>query len=222
VKVASKRSLAPCNKSRTPCSKSRTPFTLFFQHEYTDKSITERGCDALKGNDHGRFRALHDANAMVPNAMRKLQFYIAKIAYEIGSYNDGGGDLWEERERSECISKWHTVTVTPLGDNEYSYCSSSTIFSQLNPDKLSMRELWGDSGSNTYEGYLGNESAIKSTKHCRYAPIAWPCANDLELCFEHIGLDSAVVSCQISRQRPMAAEALTSFAHEVRRAEKLL
>ncbi|KAK1943010.1 hypothetical protein P3T76_005647 [Phytophthora citrophthora] len=43
------------------------PFALLLSHEYTEKSIGELGCGALKGVDRARFRALEEANALVPS-----------------------------------------------------------------------------------------------------------------------------------------------------------
>ncbi|KAF1319987.1 hypothetical protein FI667_g12713, partial [Globisporangium splendens] len=107
------------------------------------------------------------------------------------------------------------MTGTPLGDGEHNYHSKRKLFPLPNPDKLSMRELWGKSGPNTYEGYFGNESATKSIKYCRYALIVWPCASDLDLCFKHIGVDTVVMSFQTNSQRPLTVKALTTFMKRV-------
>uniref|UniRef100_K3WA42 Uncharacterized protein n=1 Tax=Globisporangium ultimum (strain ATCC 200006 / CBS 805.95 / DAOM BR144) TaxID=431595 RepID=K3WA42_GLOUD len=72
------------------------PFTLLFCHEHTDKSILERGSDALKGEDHGWFLSLRDANARLSET-HKLQFYIAKVKYEISYDGTIEHCKWEKR-----------------------------------------------------------------------------------------------------------------------------
>lgn len=158
-------------------------FTLFFTHEYTESGISRHGCDALKGDDRARFLELDVANKTLPRE-HQLQFYLAKLSYNIEYYDASGGFdgsfSWEESKRAESIAAWHARSGKKLqykrtsGTNIYAEPSQKFSLNLLNPDSWTLEQLWGEEGTNKYEGYMGNEGATKSTKYCQYGLVAWP------------------------------------------------
>ncbi|KAL3667356.1 hypothetical protein V7S43_007582 [Phytophthora oleae] len=79
---------------------------LLLSHEYTEKSIGEMGCGALKGVDNARFRALEEANALVP-VDKKLRFFIAKLSQDIDNrLDENGWANWFGRQEICWYSTW--------------------------------------------------------------------------------------------------------------------
>lgn len=185
-------------------------FTLMLTHEYTESSINRLGCGALKGDDRTRFLKLQAANESLPIDNR-LQFYVVKLSYDIDYYDTSGGFNgrfdWEENQRSESVVAWHGSKGNKLSyqrDTEASNTRGKTVrfpLQLLNPDNCSIEELWGEEGTNKYEGYMGNEGATKSTKYCRYGLAAWPLAQDAINSLAFIGETHAVSI--LRGQRPL-------------------
>lgn len=137
-------------------------FALLFAHEYTEQSITSRGVNALKGVDRARFHALLQANARV--VTDKLRFFLPKLCLDLDYFDDGG--YWDERERHESVV-WYSASgascSSPVSGDDLNF---------LNPGEESLDELWTVTGSSTFEGYLGNEGATRSTTYSRFALVA--------------------------------------------------
>ncbi|KAG6964324.1 hypothetical protein JG687_00006036 [Phytophthora cactorum] len=96
-------------------------FALLLSHEYTEKSIVDFGCEALKGVDRVRFGALEEANALVA-ADKKLNFYIAELTHFVlfaEHYDEAG---WFECERDPALVNFFFTELCPglggIGENE--------------------------------------------------------------------------------------------------------
>lgn len=127
-------------------------------------------------------------------------------------FDDGGGYqnyCWTEHQRSESVSKWHSLDGKDLGSGSYMNCREfQPTASLINPDKETLAELWGNQGENMYEGYLGNESATKSTRYKRFAVIAWPHCQNIALASKIISTDGALTALTSA---PDTIDALRSF-----------
>ncbi|KAE9310953.1 hypothetical protein PF008_g20324 [Phytophthora fragariae] len=175
--------------------------SLLLSHEYTMQSVTDLGTRALKSIDRARVDALEEANATLP-AGKRLHFYIAELTHDVG-YDDVGGS-WEECERHESI-KWYSTR----GESYGSEADSTVRFNFLNPGRNTLAELWEGHGNSTYEGYLGNEHATRSTIYSRYDVVAWPAACCVETASKFISASAALNPLQT--QESIDAEALRKF-----------
>lgn len=79
----------------------------------------------------------------------------------------------------------------------------------MNPGKETLNELWEPHGNSTFEGYLGNEGATKSTTYSRYAIVAWPAVHGVEMACQYINVNAAVET--LLCQRPVIAPTLRNF-----------
>ncbi|KAG6945614.1 hypothetical protein JG688_00016467 [Phytophthora aleatoria] len=134
-------------------------FALRLSHEYTKKSIEKMGSGALKGIDSARFRALEEANAVVPVG-KKLQIFIAKISHKIVSAPSsaiGGG--WQEEERSQTIH-WYSASGKDLGRSRYMDVTTAAQLNFLNPGQETFAQLWEAFGDSKEEPYTGNEALL--------------------------------------------------------------
>ncbi|RLN95234.1 hypothetical protein BBJ28_00021301 [Nothophytophthora sp. Chile5] len=186
-------------------------FTLLLSHEYTDKSIKRMGSGALKGMDRERFKLLNDANTALPED-KKLQLFIARLKHKIDYYDTTGSGMdgcegtpeWEESKRSDSI--WWRDTE---GKTLYKGCPVGVELNLLNPSKETLHDMWKEHGTDTFEGFLGNEGATKDTTYSRYAIIGWPLANNLRNVFKFVGEDTAVSA--LESKRPVNSATLREF-----------
>ncbi|OWZ15289.1 hypothetical protein PHMEG_00011107 [Phytophthora megakarya] len=180
-------------------------FALLLAHEYTGNSAEEMGANALKGVDRARFQTLKDANSFAAPG-KELQFFIAQLKHGI-SYWDNGGS-WVEDRRDESIT-WYSSSGEKLAD-----ASETTLkLNLLNPAKETLTELWTPHGNTTFEGYLGNEGATKSTTYSRYAVVAWPASRGVELACEFINVNAGMEALRY--QRPVNSATLRRFMDTV-------
>ncbi|KAG2761681.1 hypothetical protein PC129_g19782 [Phytophthora cactorum] len=91
-------------------------FALLLAHEYTGRSIKEKGSGALKSVDRARFQMLQDANTVAAPG-KALQFFIAQLKHDINYWDDVGCQLL--RTFSSII----VSTFRPKGD--FSHCATS-------------------------------------------------------------------------------------------------
>ncbi|ETP05672.1 hypothetical protein F441_17758 [Phytophthora nicotianae CJ01A1] len=167
-------------------------FALRLSHEYTKKSIKKMGSGALKGVDSARFRALEEANAVVP-ADKKMRIFIAKLSHKIisilGLALVGG---WQEVERSQTIH-WYSVSGKDLGSSkDKDLTTSATNLNFLNPGQDTYTQLWEAYGTSKEEPYTGNEGPTRNTKYSRYAIVAWPASQHTENALKHMSLELGV------------------------------
>ncbi|ETI35837.1 hypothetical protein F443_17902 [Phytophthora nicotianae P1569] len=180
-------------------------FALLLAHEYTEKSIEEMGSGALKSVDRARFQTLQDSNSVAAPG-KALQFFIARLNHDISYWDDGGS--WVENSRDESIV-WYSTTGEKLGESP----GIELHLNLLNPGKETLKELWEPHGNSTFEGYLGNEGATKSTTYSRYAIVAWPAVHGVEKACQLINVNAAVEALQC--QRPVNALTLRKFMENV-------
>ncbi|EGZ27149.1 hypothetical protein PHYSODRAFT_467929 [Phytophthora sojae] len=151
-------------------------FALPLAHKYTQKSISGFGSDALKGVDRARFLALEEANARLDFESR-LDFHFVELTHKVvfyGSYGDIGD--WEEESRDE-ETTWYTMSGASLGS---SYVGK---FNFLNPGQETFEMLWEKPfGSSYMHGYMGNEGPTKETTYSRFAIVAWPEEDGMDIC----------------------------------------
>ncbi|KAE9082814.1 hypothetical protein PF010_g21440 [Phytophthora fragariae] len=180
-------------------------FALLLAHEYTEKSITSMGSDALKGIDRARVESLMEGNGLADSA-KKLQFFFAALTHD-ASFYDAGGD-WEEDKHKESIT-WYSFRGKKYGT------TSKTVFDLnfLNPDQDTLAQIWEECGESTFEGYLGNEGATRKTTYSRYAVVAWPVSRGMENTLEFINASAAIEALQA--QKPVAPETLRTFINAV-------
>ncbi|EGZ25980.1 hypothetical protein PHYSODRAFT_253566 [Phytophthora sojae] len=160
-------------------------FALLLAHEYTEKSVGDLGSGALKGIDRARFMALEDANAAV-DAVKKLQFYIAKMTHEIEYYSADGyerGD-WEEGRRESVIT-WFSTSGHQFGAKKL-----TMKMNFLNLGFETFYELWRTHGTREEQGFMGNEGPSMNTTYSRYAVIAWSAAKGVENAFKFINAEA--------------------------------
>ncbi|KAG1689839.1 hypothetical protein DVH05_001873 [Phytophthora capsici] len=143
-------------------------FALLLSHEYTEKSIEEMGCGALKGIDHARFRALEEANALVPDD-KKLRYFLAKLSQDIDSrLDEDGWSNWIDNQAlhwySTCGGDFGRFTTRYYGETELDF---------LNPGRETLLEFWKAYGT-TGDVYTGNEGVVRRTTYCRFAIVVWP------------------------------------------------
>ncbi|GMF51648.1 unnamed protein product [Phytophthora fragariaefolia] len=176
-------------------------FSLLLSHEYTEKSITSMGSDALKGIDRARVEALMEASCLAGSA-KALQFFFAELTHDASFYDAGG--QWEEDEHKESIT-WYSFSGKKFG------ATSRAVFNLnfLNPDQDSLAAIWEECGESTFEGYLGNEGATRNTTYRRYAIVGWPVALGVENALEFINTRAAIEVLQA--KRPVAPETLRTF-----------
>ncbi|KAJ8537432.1 hypothetical protein ON010_g13165 [Phytophthora cinnamomi] len=180
-------------------------FSLLLTHEYTEKSITSMGSDALKGIDRARVESLMEANG-IAGREKALQFFFAALTHD-ASFYDAGGE-WEEDKHKESIT-WYSFRGKKLGT------TSKTEFDLnfLNPDQDTLAQIWEERGESTFEGYLGNEGATRNTTYSRYAVVAWPLVRGVANTLEFINASAAIEALQA--QRPVAPEMLRTFINAV-------
>ncbi|RKP18171.1 hypothetical protein ROZALSC1DRAFT_30108 [Rozella allomycis CSF55] len=171
-------------------TKLDTHFFMFFNHEYTASALTQRGIDALKGIDRDRFTLMNSANK---KANEKLVMHIVKVALENDYYDVSGSQChddceWESNRSVQNVRDWRSMDGRLISEKWKTVSFSDNM---LNPDDATLSQLWG-TGNVTYEGYLGNESATKSTKYERYALVAWPQDQSFEYFTEFIGTQYAI------------------------------
>ncbi|OWZ04633.1 hypothetical protein PHMEG_00023431, partial [Phytophthora megakarya] len=183
-------------------------FTLLLSHEYTEKSIGDLGCNALKSIDRARFLALEEANKTVPDD-KKLQFYIAQMKHHIAYYGDDGQEMgsWEESGRTDKIT-WFSTSGKRFGGKK-----STMKMNFMNPGYETFHALWRKYGSSEEEGFTGNEGPSKNTTYSRYAIMVWPAAHAVENAFTFINEHAAVKALQ--NQKPIDAETLGKFMNTV-------
>lgn len=159
-----------------------------------------------------------DANKRITDPDRRMAFYIAQLDFAVDFYDDGGGYqnyCWTENERNESVAKWHNLDGKDLGNADYMrHREFQPTDSLINLDNETLAELWGNQGENTYEGCLGNESATKRTRCKRYAVIAWPLSQNIELASKIIGKDGAMAALMSAH---VTVEILRSFTSRQRR-----
>ncbi|KAG6944775.1 hypothetical protein JG688_00016921 [Phytophthora aleatoria] len=120
-------------------------FALLLSHEYTEKSIVDFGCEALKGVDRVRFGALEEANALVA-ADKKLNFYIAELTHFVlfAEHYDEAGCF--ECKRDPALVNFFFTELCPglggIGENETLIPSLVAIIrNPIGKDGLSEVEL---------------------------------------------------------------------------------
>lgn len=142
---------------------------------YKKDEIEARGVDALINVDRERWTVLRDANKLLPQD-KQLKFYIAYLLQTTDS------------QTSTERASWYTIDGAYLCRDLSVQWSTKLNF--LNPEKLSLRDLWR--GGNIY-GY-GN-----------FAVVGWPAAVDEQLCRDLMGeigvLASALASSPIDAVR---------------------
>eukprot|EP00644_Phytophthora_capsici_P003705 jgi/Phyca11/129198/e_gw1.82.21.1 len=179
---------------------------LLLTHQYTKYSIVKLGTGALKGEDSARFRALEEANALVPSD-RKLRFFIAELSLKIIScparacYED-----WQEEERSEKID-WYASTGEYLGRCKQEKFDSKLNF--LNPGQKTFAQIWEHLGHRVEKPYTGNEGPTLNTKYSTFAIVAWPAVKHAENALKVMPAELAVEA--LFEQRPIEVTALGEF-----------
>ncbi|KAK1932467.1 hypothetical protein P3T76_012051 [Phytophthora citrophthora] len=150
-------------------------FALLLSHQYTEKSIEEMGCGALKGVDNARFRALDEANALAPSD-HKLRFFIAKLSQDVDNLLDEDG--WANWFGDQAIH-WYSASGDTLGRFPIGYSFSETELNFLNPGHETFLELW-KAYTSTGDVYTRNEGMVRRTTYLRFAVVAWPEAKYIE------------------------------------------
>lgn len=181
-------------------------FALLLEQEYTPKSIGNLGTGALKHVDSARFRALGEANAVVP-VDKKLEFFIAKLSHKIVSCPVGMYDNdWREEERKQSIH-WYSTSGEDLGRSRDSKLECKLNF--LNPAQATYTQMWEPHGDSNEEPYTGNEGPTRNTKYCRFAIVAWPAAQHPENALKAMSAELAVEA--LMNRRPVDAAKLRTF-----------
>ncbi|KAG1689818.1 hypothetical protein DVH05_001851 [Phytophthora capsici] len=143
-------------------------FALLLSHEYTEKSIEELGCGALKGVDSARFHALEEANVLVPDD-KKLWFFIAKLSQDIDNrLDEDGWSNWIDNQ----VLHWYSTSGDDFGRFTTDY-SDKVELNYLNPGRETFLEFWKTYGT-TGDVYTGNEGVVRRTTYHRFAIVVWP------------------------------------------------
>ncbi|KAG2831177.1 hypothetical protein PC118_g2617 [Phytophthora cactorum] len=186
-------------------------FALLLSHEYTEKSIVDFGCEALKGVDRVRFGALEEANALVA-ADKKLNFYIAELTHFVlfaEHYDEAG---WFECERKQSITWYHYL---PNVDDIGKVKKTAAVLNFLNPAGETLTQLWMRHGVKKFHGYTGNEGPSSSTKYSRYAIVAWPESRHAENALAYYPIDLAYEI--LEARKPFEASTVRSFLDQVKK-----
>ncbi|EEY53490.1 uncharacterized protein PITG_07148 [Phytophthora infestans T30-4] len=185
-------------------------FALLLSHEYTEKSIEEFGCEALKGVDRVRFGALEEANALVAPD-KKLKFYIVELTHYVlfaEHYDEAG---WFEEEREQSIA-WYNYRPDP-DDSIQKVEKTEATLNFLNPARETLTQLWMPHGVKELHAYTGNEGPSSSTKYSRFAIVAWPESRHAENALEFLPMDLACKA--LNARKPFDASTLRVFLNQV-------
>ncbi|KAE9179052.1 hypothetical protein PF005_g23834 [Phytophthora fragariae] len=181
-------------------------FALLLEQEYTPKSIGSLGTGALKHIDSARFRALSEANAVIP-ADKKLDFFVAKLSHKIISCPTSMFDTdWQEAERKQSIH-WYSSSGEDLGYTRDAKVKCKLNF--LNPGQATFTQLWEPHGDSNEEPYTGNEGPTRNTKYSRFAIVAWPAVQHAENALKIMSVELAVEA--LMPRRPVDAAVLRTF-----------
>jgi hypothetical protein len=166
---------------------SQEQHAFLLQHEYTEKSLSDLGFLAMKGQDRDLMTALLVVNEHLP-LEKKLHFMISRVSYFVtsngcggGYYDDDDGIEWEEIEASDpccdlCFDEdgqkipADNFTIDWIHDlSGEEICSTS--FETIDED------FWGE-GDEDIEGYMGNYGPTKETTYARYLLAVMPAYPD--------------------------------------------
>lgn len=87
---------------------------------------------------------------------------------------------------------WYTLDGTSLGIGD----DLKFKLNFLNPAMETYSQLWESYGSSESSGYLGNEGPQKDSIYSRFAIVAWPAVDNVELTMKFANLSTAFVILQ--------------------------
>lgn len=144
-------------------------FALLMESNYTEKEIQNQGVDALSEMDKTRYRALLEANSLIPED-KALVFCIAQLTRVVQQYDGRSGApkdpnwseedaMWQEYDRKDSVT-WYSIDGKKYGDavntmyinfidgpSKEDEASSPTFKpTLLNPGRLTLSQLWNAHG----------------------------------------------------------------------------
>ncbi|KAE8231631.1 hypothetical protein CF326_g3354 [Tilletia indica] len=169
----SRDSQTPMLRALAELAEEDRDFHYYFEHSYTQKSISELGIGCLKGQDRARVANLRTANNALP-PQQQFTFYLIRGQRATSYYGmdySHDGDEWEESDSPRHIySSPISLNGRILATSEIDLDDANV----LNPDNLTRIERWSGHRTTTYEGNLGNEGPTKDTRYEKYLLLAWP------------------------------------------------
>ncbi|KAL4161630.1 hypothetical protein PRNP1_002182 [Phytophthora ramorum] len=200
-------------------------FGLLLESEYSEITILSKGAGALTEMDNTRYRALLEANSLVPED-KAMVFYIAQLARKVQHYDGRLGAhrdprwtaenaFWQEFDRTDCVT-WYSNDGTMYGDRRKTmYCNfvdggdTDTIFTPtlLNPGRRTLSELWRAHDTSLYDGSSGDK--MRGATAYRYAVFAWPATKNLDYTFNFVNIEAAAAALQT--QKSVDAGTLRKF-----------
>ncbi|ETO64641.1 hypothetical protein F444_17924 [Phytophthora nicotianae P1976] len=191
-------------------------FALLLEGQYKEEDVRTQGTDALSKMDKTRYRALLEANSLIPED-KVLVFHIAQLCHAVQQYDGTLGAhknpkwkakyaFWQDYDRKDFVV-WYSVDGKKYGDavrtmyvNEIDGPSEEEAGAPtftptfLNPGRLTLSEIWKANGYKLYDGFSGDR--MKGTVALRYAVFAWPATKNMDYTFKFANNEAAAAVLQ--------------------------